>query len=206
MDPKKRSVGASERDEFLRAAWRLMVAGETHTERLVFVDECSTNTSLAPLYAWSRRGERAFCSVPRNWGANITLLASMSVGGMGPCLAVEGPTTREVFETYLEEVLVPSLKAGQVVVMDNLSSHKGSRVRELIEGRGCELLYLPPYSPDLNPIEEAFAKLKALLRKAGARTREALIETIGRALGAVSAKDAHGFFKHRGYRAAAQLL
>ena len=206
MDPKKRSVGASERDEFLRAAWRVMVAGEVRTERLVFVDECSTNTSLAPLYAWSRRGERAFCSVPRNWGANITLLASMSVGGMGPCLAVEGPTTREVFETYLEEVLVPSLKAGQVVVMDNLSSHKGSRVRELIEGRGCELLYLPPYSPDLNPIEEAFAKLKALLRKAGARTREALIEAIGRALGAVSAKDAHGFFKHRGYRAAAQLL
>jgi transposase len=206
MDSKKRSVGASERDEFLRAAWRVMVAGEVRTERLVFVDECSTNTSLAPLYAWSRRGERAFCSVPRNWGANITLLASMSVGGMGPCLAVEGPTTREVFETYLEEVLVPSLKAGQVVVMDNLSSHKGSRVRELIEGRGCELLYLPPYSPDLNPIEEAFAKLKALLRKAGARTREALIEAIGRALGAVSAKDAHGFFKHRGYRAAAQLL
>ena len=206
MDSKKRSVGASERDEFLRAAWRVMVAGEVRTERLVFVDECSTNTSLAPLYAWSRRGERAFCSVPRNWGANITLLASMSVGGMGPCLAVEGPTTREVFETYLEEVLVPSLKAGQVVVMDNLSSHKGSRVRELIEGRGCELLYLPPYSPDLNPIEEAFAKLKALLRKAGARTREALIEAVGRALGAVSAKDAHGFFKHRGYRAAAQLL
>ena len=206
MDSKKRSVGASERDEFLRAAWRVMVAGEVRTERLVFVNECSTNTSLAPLYAWSRGGERAFCSVPRNWGANITLLASMSVGGMGPCLAVEGPTTREVFETYLEEVLVPSLKAGQVVVMDNLSSHKGSRVRELIEGRGCELLYLPPYSPDLNPIEEAFAKLKALLRKAGARTREALIEAIGRALGAVSAKDAHGFFKHRGYRAAAQLL
>ena len=206
MDPKKRSLGASERDEFLRAAWRVMVAGEIHAERLVFVDECSTNTSLAPLYAWSRRGERAFCSLPRNWGANMTLLASMSAGGMGPCLAVEGPTTREVFETYLEEVLVPSLKAGQVVVMDNLSSHKGSRVRELIEGRGCELLYLPPYSPDLNPIEEAFAKFKALLRKAGARTREALIEAIGRALGAVSAKDAHGFFKHRGYRAAAQLL
>ena len=144
---------------------------------------------------------------PTQLGANITLLASMSVGGMGPCLAVEGPTTREVFETYLEEVLVPSLKAGQVVVMDNLSSHKGSRVRELIEGRGCELLYLPPYSPDLNPIEEAFAKLKALLRKAGARTREALIEAMGRALEAVTEKDARGFFEHRGYRgAAAQLL
>jgi transposase len=90
--------------------------------------------------------------------------------------------------------------------MDNLSSHKGGRVKELIEERGCELLYLPPYSPDLNPIEEAFAKIKALLRKAGARTREALIEAMGRALEAVTVKDAHGFFEHRGYRATAQLL
>jgi transposase len=184
----------------------LMVAGENHAERLVFVDECSTNTSLAPLYAWSRRGERALCSVPRNWGTNVTLLASMGAAGMGPCLAVEGPTTREVFEIYLERLLAPSLNPGQVVVMDNLSSHKGGRVRELIEERGCKLLHLPPYSPDLNPIEEAFAKLKALVRKAGARTREALIEAIGRALEAVTAKDANGFFEHRGYRAAAQLL
>ena len=91
-------------------------------------------------------------------------------------------------------------------MMDNLSSHKGGRVKELIEERGCELFYLPPYSPDLNPIEEAFAKLKALLRKSGARTREALIEAMGRALTAVTAKDARGFFEHRGYRAAAQLL
>ena len=134
------------------------------------------------------------------------MLASMSVEGMGPCLAVEGPTTREVFETYPEGVLVASLRPGQVVVIDNLFSHKGGRVRELIEERGCKLPYLPPYSPDFNPIEEAFAKIKALLRKAGARTREALIEAIGRALEAVTAKDAHGFFDHRGYRAAAQLL
>jgi transposase len=187
----------------------VMVAGKAgiDADRLVFVDECSTHTSLAPLYAWSRRGERALCSVPRNWGTNITLLASMSVGGIGPCLAVEGPTTREVFETYLQRLLAPSLKPGLVVVvMDNLSSHKGGRVKELIEERGCKLLYLPPYSPDLNPIEEAFAKIKGLLRKAGARTREALIEAMGRALEAVTAKDAHGFFEHRGYRAAAQLL
>jgi hypothetical protein len=170
---KKRSVGASEREEFLRAAWRVMVAGKIDAERLVFVDECSTNTSLAPLYAWSPKGERALYSVPRNWRANVTLLASMSVGGMGPCLAVEGPTTREVFETYLERLLAPSLKPGQVVVMDNLSSHKGGRIKEIIEGKGCQLLYLPPYSPDLNPIEEAFAKIKALLRKTGARTCEA---------------------------------
>jgi DDE superfamily endonuclease len=141
-------VGASERDEFLRAAWRALVAGRLDARRFVFVDECSTNTSLSPIYGWSRRGSRVCFEVPRNWGANVTLLSSMTCSGMGPSLAVEGPTTREVFEAYIERVLAPSLKPGQIVVMDNLSSHKGSRVRELIEGRGCELIYLPPYSPD----------------------------------------------------------
>jgi hypothetical protein len=131
VEQKKRSVGASERDEFLRAAWRSLVAGEIDARRLVFVDEMGANISLAPLYGWSRRGERAFLSVPRNWGKNITLLASMSLEGMGECLAVEGSTTTAVFEAYLEGVLAPSLRPGQVVVMDNLSSHKGSRVREL---------------------------------------------------------------------------
>ena len=206
MEQKKRSVGASERDEFLRAAWRALVAGEIHAERLVFVDEMGANISLAPLYAWSRRGERAFASVPRNWGKNVTLLASMSLEGMGPCLAVEGSTTREVFLAYLEHVLAPTLRAGQMVVMDNLSSHKGERVRELIESRGCELIYLPPYSPDFNPIEEAFAKLKALVRKAEARSREMLIEAMGWALEALTVRDAHSFFEHRGYRALGQLL
>ena len=134
------------------------------------------------------------------------LLASMSVRGMGPCLSVEGPTTKSVFEDYLERELAPSLCPGQMVVMDNLSSHKGSRVRELVEARGCESLYLPPYSPDLNPIEEAFAKLKALIRKARSRTREALLEAMGGALNAVSANDARGFFEHRGYDATAQPL
>jgi transposase len=164
------------------------------------------NIALAPLYAWSRRGERAFASVPRNWGKNITLLASLSLRGMGPCLAVEGSTTSEVFEAYLEHVLAPTLQPGQVVVMDNLTAHKGSRVRELIEGRGCELLYLPPYSPDFNPIEEAFAKLKALLCKAEARSREMLIEAMGWALEALTVRDARSFFEHRGYRALDQLL
>ena len=144
-------MGASERDEFLRAAWRVMVAGKIYPERLVFVDECSTNTSLAPLYAWSPKGERALYSVPRNWGANITLLASMSAEGMGRCLTVEGATTRGVFETYLERVLVPSLRPGQVVVMDNLSAHKGGRVREIVEGRGCALLYLPAAKLFIDP-------------------------------------------------------
>ncbi len=130
----------------------------------------------------------------------------MSVKGMGPSLAVEGATTARVFETYIEKVLVPSLRAGQIVVMDNLGAHRPKRIRELIEQRGCELLYLPAYSPDYNPIEEAFAKIKNLLRKATARTKEALVEAIGAALSAVTAADVRGFFEHAGYRSTAHLL
>ena len=190
----------------MRAAWRALVAGHIDAERLVFVDEMGLNTSLFSLYAWAPRGERARCWVPRNRGKNTTLLASMTTEGMGPCVAVVGATTRVVFETYVERLLAPSLSPGQVLVMDNLGAHRGERVRELIQERGCELLYLPPYSPDLNPIEEAFSKVKGLLRRTGARTREALIEAMGRALEAVSAEDARGFFEHRGYRLQAQPL
>jgi len=118
-------VGASERDEFLRIAWRVLVARALDQRRLVFVDEMGTNTSLAPLYAWAPKGERARCEVPRNRGKNTTLLASMTAEGMGWCLAVVGSTTKAVFETYLERVLVPTLRPGQVVLMDNLALHKG---------------------------------------------------------------------------------
>ncbi len=117
-------------------------------------------------------------------------------------MAVEGSTTKEVFEAYAEQVLLPALRPGQIVVMDNLSAHKGERIRELIEERDCELLFLPPYSPDLNPIEEAFSKVKGFLRRAEARTREPLVEAVGAALGAVGAQDARGFFSHCGYRLA----
>ncbi len=197
-------MGALERDEWLRAAWRVLVAQPLDARRLVFVDEMGTNISLSSLYAWAPKGERAHCSVPRNRGPNTTVLSSMSLEGMGSTLAVEGATTSAVFEAYVEEVLAPTLRSGQVVVMDNLSAHKGERIKELIEERGCELVYLPPYSPDFNPIEEAFSKIKGLLRKVEARTREALLEAIGAAISAVTAKDAHGFFEHCGYRAAVQ--
>ena len=125
---------------------------------------------------------------------------------MGPSLALEGPIDRGVFEAYVEKVLLPSLRHGQVVVMDNLSSHKGERIRELIESTGCELLYLPPYSPDFSPIEEGFSKVKGLLRKAEARSREALVEAMGKALNAITAQDARGFFEHCGYRTSGQLF
>lgn len=118
---------------------------------------------------------------------------------------MEGATTAGVFEAYVQRVLVPELRAGQIVVMDNLGAHRPKRIRELIEGVGCELLYLPAYSPDYNPIEEAFAKLKHLLRKAAARGKGALVEATGVALSAVSARDARGFFEHAGYRPAVQL-
>jgi transposase len=157
-----------------------MVAQPLDAGSLVFVDEMGTNTSLSPLYGWSKKGARAYCSIPRNRGKNTTLLASMTIEGMGQSLAVEGATNREVFETYVEQILAPTLRRGQVVVMDNLTAHKGERVKEIIEQRGCELMYLPPYSPDLNPIEEAFSKIKGLMRKAQARrSREALLEAMG---------------------------
>jgi transposase len=206
VEPKKRSLGAAERDEFLRAAWRALVADGIDARRLVFVDEMGSNTTLRPLCAWSRKGKRAFGSAPRNWGKNVTLLASITREGLGPCLAVEGSTTREVFEAYLERALAPTLRPGRVVVMDNLSAHKGGRVSEIVEARGCELLYLPPYSPDFDPIEQAFSKIKGLLRRAEARTRESLIEALGPALSAVSARDARGFFRHCGYNSVGQLL
>jgi hypothetical protein len=115
MEPKKRSMAAGERDEFMRAAWRALVAEEIDAERIVFVDEMGSNTSLRPLYAWSPKGKRAFGSAPRNWGKNVTLLASITLEGLGECLAVEGPTTREVFEAYLERVLAPTLRPGRVL-------------------------------------------------------------------------------------------
>ena len=168
------------------------------------MDEMGSNTSLHELYAYAPKGERAYCSVVRNRGKNTTLLASMSLSGMGPSMVVEGGANGAVFEVYLREMLIPALGEGDVVVMDNLSVHKSEMVRETIEGAGAEVLYLPPYSPDFNPIEEAFGKIKNLLRKA--RAREVLVDAIGKALSEVSQEDARAFFEHCGYREAVQLL
>jgi len=187
----------------LRSLWRTEV-GSIDPSGLVFVDEMGTHTSLAPIYAYAPVGERAFFEIPRNRGKNTTLLTSIDVEGMGPSMAVEGATTARVFETYVEQVLAPALRPGQIVVMDKLGAHQPRRIRALIEARGCELIYLPSYSPDLNPIEEAFSKIKHILRKVGARTKEALIEAMGRALAAVSAEDVRGFLVHCGYRLPAQ--
>jgi transposase len=183
-----------------------MVAAEIDPGRLVFVDEMGVHTSLAPLYGYSAEGDRLRLSVPRNRGKNTTLLAAMTLEGIGETMAVEGSTDRAVFEAYVEHALAPTLGSGQVVVVDNLSAHKPARVREIIEERGCELIYLPSYSPDFNPIEEAFAKIKDILRRAGARTKDALVDVLSEALSAISVRDARGYFEHAGYRLSAQLL
>ena len=164
------------------------------------MDECSTNIALTGLYARAPKGERAYGQAPRNWGKNVTLIASMSADeGIGAAMSVEGATDGAAFEAYVEHFLVPTLREGRIVVMDNLQVHKMKRVRELIEGAGAQILFLPPYSPDFSPIEEAFSKVKGILRRLGARAREALLEATGEALEAVSLSDAAGSFRHCGY-------
>lgn len=166
---------------------------------LVIVDETGSNIGLTPLYAWAPRGQRALGSVPLNYGKNTTLLASLSLSGMGAAMILEGATDALAFETYIEQVLAPSLQPGQIVVMDNLSAHTGPRVRQAIQARGCQLLFLPSYSPDLSPIEEAFSKLKAFLRRIGARTHQDLYEALSQALDAITPLDALGWYSHCGY-------
>jgi transposase len=164
------------------------------------VDESSTNVALTPRYARAPKAERAFGKAPRNWGKNVTLISSIGVEGMGASMSIEGSSDTDTFGLYMREVLASRLNSGgQIVLMDNLSVHTSKWVRELIEQRGCKLWLLPSYSPDMNPIEEAFSKVKALLRKAKARTLEALFEAPAQALEAISTEDARGYFEHCGY-------
>ena len=167
--------------------------------RLVFVDECGTHTSMTRRRARAARGERARGAVPRNRGPVTTLLAGVSLAGMSPAMTVEGGTDTAVFATYLEHFLLPALAPGTVIVVDNVGAHQPDRIRELVEAAGCQLVFLPAYSPDLSPIEEAFGKIKALVKAAAARTRAALDAAIAAALDAVTAGDAAGWFSHAGY-------
>ncbi|MGH3147086.1 MAG: IS630 family transposase [Rubrobacter sp.] len=206
MAAQKKSRLASERDEEARGLWRWL-ASRFDARRLVFVDESGFNTSMTRLRARAPKGERAYGKVPRKRGRNQTLIASMTLrGAMGESVSIEGATDAELFEAYVEGFLAPSLCAGQVVVLDGLGAHRTQKVRDLIETMGAELVFLPPYSPDLNPIEEAFSKIKHLVRKAGARTRDALDEAVGEALRAVTPQDAAGWFAHCGYRAQDRCL
>ncbi len=183
-----------------RAAWRARVRDVDPT-RWVWVDEFGSHLGLTRTCARAPRGARAGGSAPRNRGRNRTTLTSLTLDGLGPGLLVEGGITKRGFEVYVEHVLAPTLRPGQIVALDNLRQHHSERVRRAIEARGAELWFLPSYSPDLNPIEEAFSKVKARLRDAAARTHEALVAAIWAALRAITPADARGYFTHGGYQA-----
>jgi transposase len=154
---------------------------------------------MTPTYARAPRGQRAHGRAPAQRGANVTLVAALSVEGIGAAMTLTGALDRDACEVYVREVLVPSLRPGQLVIWDNVRTHQGATVRALIEAAGCRLLFLPPSSPDFNPIEEAFSKLKVCLRRAEARTRDALEAAITAALATITAADAHGWFTHCRY-------
>ena len=198
VDTVKKTLAASELNEEARTAWRA-AAAELDPEQLVFVDESGTTISLTRLYGWAPHDQRATGSVPRNHGKNTTLVAALAPDGLHEPWLIEGAMDTDSFAWYIAEQLAPTLQPGQVVIMDNLSAHKADRIRQAIEARGCHLLFLPPYSPDFTPIEQAFSKIKAILRGLGARTKEALQEAVRLAIEAITRHDAAAWFAHAGY-------
>jgi transposase len=202
---KKKTLQASERDETKRATFRAKQADLDPT-KLVVLDETATNLGLTSLYGYSPIGERVYGSVPRNYGKNLTMLAALTLAGMPAETAVffEGGTDRLTFELYIRDFLCPTLSPGQIVILDNLAAHDSAEVRAAIEACQCEVLFLPPYSPDLSPIELAFSKIKQYLRQVGARTRQALEEALQQALTLITPQDAEAYFKHCGYSLAVQ--
>jgi transposase len=201
-DTKKKSQRAAEQDRpDVTQARREWIAdqSELNPEKLVFIDETGTATNMARRYGRSRRGERLVASVPHGHWKTVTFVAALRTAGMTAPCAVDGPMNGECFRAYVEQVLVPTLQPGDIVIMDNLASHKVTGIREAIEGAGASLRYLPPYSPDLNPIEQAIAKLKAILRKAAARTIGALIEAIAGALKHFTSSECENYLRNCGY-------
>jgi len=200
---KKKTFHATERDsdrvKEMRARWRECAQGLDPT-KLVFVDESGSNISMTREYGRSPRGQRVSGDRPMRWGENVTMVGAIGIKGLRTLMTVEGGTTGEVFLSFVKEFLVPTLKAGDIVVLDNLGSHKVEGVREAIEAAGAELFYLPPYSPDFNPIELCWSKLKGILKKLGARTRDGLDDAIASAMLQILSQDSTAWFKHCGYQ------
>jgi transposase len=198
----KKSLHASEREtegvRQARADYRELIA-PLDVAHLKFIDESGVNLALTRRYGRAPRGERVVGAVPQNYGANVTMIAALSRQGVEAVMTIDGATDAEVFRAYVAQVLCPTLVPGDIVVMDNLRAHKVAGIRERIEAHGAQLIYLPPYSPDLSPIEPCWSKLKTLLRAAQARTREALDAAIQQVLAAVTPSDARGWFSHCGY-------
>ena len=182
-----------------RAAWRDETRPALRPEDLVFVDECGIATDMARLYGRAQGGRRVTGAVPYGRWERVTVLGGLTLGGLAACMSIAGAADTPVMVAFVARVLVPALRPGQVVVLDNLSVHKAPAVRRLIEAAGCTLLFLPAYSPDLNPIEPAWSKLKALLRGLGARSVDALHAALAQVIDAITPADAHAYFRHCGY-------
>lgn len=174
--------------------------------RLIFVDETGSNLAMTRRYGRAKRGQRVAGQVPRNPGPNVTLLAALDREGLLGELTITGAVDGDAFEAYVTRILVPQLRPGDIVLWDNLSAHKRKRTRIWVEAAGAEVRFLPPYSPDFNPIELAFSKVKTHLRQAGARTRAELDQAITAALQTITSQDARGWFAHCGYTESGQLL
>jgi transposase len=199
LDAQKKTLIAREQDAEARAVWRAELA-EVDPANLVFLDETSTPTDLTPTHGRAKRGERVVGRIPqRRWQA-VTLLATLTPDGFGPGFPFAGALDRSVFNAYVERILVPALRPGQTVILDNLAVHKSARARQLIEAAGCRLRFLPTSSPDFNPIEQAFSQLKARLRRAEARTVEAILDATANAYSSVTADHARHYYRNAGYK------
>jgi len=199
---KKKSLHAEEQDtaeaQARRQAWREAIGG-IDPGQLIFLDESAATTQMTRAYGRALRGERVREGSPGGHWRTVTMLAALTLEGLQAPMTIESPTDGDVFLAYLEQVLCPRLVPGQVVIMDNLSAHKVAGVREQIEATGASLVYLPPYSPDFNPIEPAWSKVKQLLRSAKARSLEALEPALADALAAITPQNASAWFSHCGY-------
>jgi transposase len=200
IEKKTRHAAEQERPDVAaaREEWRT-VESTLNPEKLVFIDETWATTNMCRLYGRAPKGKRLIASVPHGHWQTTTFLAGLRHDAMIAPLVIDGAINGELFLAYVEQMLAPTLSSGDIVVLDNLSSHKVRGVREAIEARGASLFYLPPYSPDLNPIEQAFAKLKQLLRASAARTREALWNVIGQSLGRFPPYECAHYLAHCGY-------
>lgn len=168
-------------------------------ERYKFIDESGINLAMTRVFGRAPRGERVVDTVPQNYGPNVTRIGALSVQGLEAVMTIDGATDGDVFQAYVAQVLGPTLVAGDVVIMENLSAHKVAGIRETIESHGAQVVHLPPYSPDLSPIEPCWSKIKTALRKAKARTRETLEDALAQVLSTVTAVDAQHWFVHCGY-------
>lgn len=189
---------AAERNNYKRG-WFRRRARRLRQRRFVFVDETAVNTAMTRRYGRAPRGERAYDSAPRNYGAHTSVIGAMGLRGLVATLAVEGAVDTLCFDAYAEKVLAPRLRPGDVVVLDNLAAHRASRIEEVAQSRGARVLWLAPYSPDFNPIEQCWSKIKTYLRGAKARTEGELNKALAQAIGLVTKADIRGWFKHCGY-------